>query len=123
MSDLEAILASATEALQGAADLPGLDQIRVRFLGKKGELTQLLKALGKLPPEERRAAGQAINRAKDSFAQALEQRRDVLQREAESSQLQAEAIDVSLPGRRGEAGGLHPITRTLERIESFFSIC
>ena len=120
MSELTTILASANQALDAAADLNGLDQIRVRYLGKKGELTQLLKTLGTLPPEQRRDAGQAINQAKEQFSEPLQRRLEVLQEQAVADQLRAEAIDVTLPGRGGESGSLHPITRTLERIEAFF---
>ncbi len=120
MSDLETILNDALSALAGVSDLAGLDQIRVQYLGKKGELTQQLKALGKLSAQERPAAGQAINKAKAQLSAAINQRRDALQASAVADQLKAEAIDVSLPGRRSDSGGLHPVTRTLERIEAFF---
>jgi phenylalanyl-tRNA synthetase alpha chain len=120
MSDLEATLKTAEQALAGAADLPALDQIRVQYLGKKGELTQLLKALGKLPTEQRPAAGQAINAAKERLSEAINQRREDLQSSAVADRLRAEAVDVSLPGRRAERGGLHPVTHTMERIEGFF---
>ena len=121
MSDLETILDVALSALAEVGDLAGLDQIRVQYLGKKGELTQQLKALGKLSAEERPAAGQQINKAKARLSDAINQRRDQLQASAVAEQLKAEAIDVSLPGRDGDSGGLHPVTRTLERIEAFFS--
>ncbi len=121
MSDIKSVLDAALAALAGAGDLNGLDQVRVQYLGKKGELTQLLKTLGKLPAEQRPAAGQAINAAKEQLSDAINQRRDALQASAESSQLRAESIDVSLPGRRLQSGGLHPVTRTMERIESFFT--
>jgi phenylalanyl-tRNA synthetase alpha chain len=121
MSDLETILDVALSALAEVSDLAGLDQIRVQYLGKKGELTQQLKALGKLSAEERPAAGQQINKAKARLSDAINQRRDQLQASAVAEQLKAEAIDVSLPGRDGDSGGLHPVTRTLERIEAFFS--
>jgi phenylalanyl-tRNA synthetase alpha chain len=121
MSDTKSVLDAALDALAGAGDLNGLDQVRVQYLGKKGELTQLLKTLGKLPADQRPAAGQAINAAKEQLSDAINQRRDELQASAEASQLRAESIDVSLPGRRPQTGGLHPVTRTMERIESFFT--
>jgi phenylalanyl-tRNA synthetase alpha chain len=121
MSDTKSVLDAALDALAGAGDLAGLDQVRVQYLGKKGELTQLLKTLGKLPADQRPAAGQAINAAKEQLSDAINQRRDDLQASAEASQLQAESIDVTLPGRRAQTGGLHPVTRTMERIESFFT--
>lgn len=121
MSDLETIISSAQSALGEAGNLPALEQIRVQYLGKKGELTQLLKGLGKLPAEERPAAGQAINDAKQLLSDALNQRRDQLQADAVASQLKNEAIDVTLEGRNAVGGGVHPVTRTMERIESFFS--
>ncbi len=121
MSDLENILGAARSALAEVSDLDELDQVRVRYLGKKGELTQLLKSLGKLPAEERPAAGQAINAAKQQLSESINQHRDDLQALAVANQLKAEAIDVTLPGRAAGSGGIHPVTRTMERIESFFS--
>ncbi len=121
MADTKRVLDAALDALAEAADLAVLDQIRVQYLGKKGELTQLLKTLGKLPAEDRRAAGQEINAAKNQLSDAINRCRDELQSRAEANQLKAESIDVSLPGRRHEIGGLHPVTRTMERIEGFFA--
>lgn len=121
MSDLSDVIETAQAALAGVDDLAALDQVRVRFLGKKGELTQLLKALGKLPAEERPGAGQAINTAKQQLSDAISTRQNALQTLAVAEQLAGEKIDVSLPGRNIESAGLHPVTRTLERIESFFS--
>jgi phenylalanyl-tRNA synthetase alpha chain len=97
-----------------------LDEVRVQYLGKKGLLTQQLKQLGALPPEERPAAGQAINRIKQQVQQAIEARRTELQAAALDAQLLQESIDVTLPGRRQSTGGLHPVTRTLQRIEQLF---
>jgi phenylalanyl-tRNA synthetase alpha chain len=121
MSDTKRVLDAALEALAQATDLDGLDRIRVQYLGKKGDLTQLLKSLGKLPAQDRRTAGQEINAAKEQLSDAINRCRDDLQARAEASQLKAESIDVTLPGRRPEIGGLHPVTRTMERIESFFA--
>jgi len=120
MSDLEAIKTAALAAVKVASDLPALDQVRVQYLGKKGELTQLLKSLGKLSNEERPAAGAAINAAKVVVAAALDSSKAVMEQTAINAKLADETIDVSLPGRGVENGGLHPVTRTLERIEKFF---
>lgn len=120
MSDLEAILKAGQEAVSASSDLAGLDEIRVQYLGKKGELTQQLKSLGQLPPEERKSAGQAVNVAKQALTDAINGRKEALQAEAVAARLKSEAVDVTLPGRRVDVGGLHPVTRTIERIESFF---
>jgi len=121
MDALADIIALATTEVSAAADLAALDAVRVRFLGKKGVLTERLKALGSLPSEERRTAGQAINDAKDLLQRALEDRRAALEAAALEAKLAAERIDVTLPGRGGRPGGLHPITRTLDRIERIFA--
>jgi len=92
----------------------------VDYLGKKGHLTQLLKGLGKLDPDERPAAGQRINEAKERVQEAINTRRENLEAAALDQQLAAESVDVTLPGRGREAGGLHPVTRTLRRIEEIF---
>ncbi|MEH6551028.1 MAG: phenylalanine--tRNA ligase subunit alpha [Pseudomonadales bacterium] len=120
MSDLESIKAEALAAVESAADLAGLDHVRVQYMGKKGELTAQLKSLGKLSAEERPAAGAAINEAKQQVSQALDARKNAMQAAAVAAQLANETIDVSLPGRNASVGGLHPVTRTIERIESFF---
>ncbi|CAH0533448.1 Phenylalanine--tRNA ligase alpha subunit [Vibrio stylophorae] len=120
MQQLEAIIANATQALAEVDNLAALDEIRVQYLGKKGDLTLQLQSLGKLPPEERREAGQLINQAKQEVQQAINARRDALQKAELEAKLAAETIDVTLPGRRIENGGLHPVTRTIERIETFF---
>lgn len=120
MQHLQEIIANATAAINAAESLVALDEVRVQYLGKKGELTVQLQSLGKLPPEERRTAGQEINVAKDAVQKALAERKDALQSAELEAKLAAETIDVTLPGRRIENGGLHPVTRTIERIESFF---
>ncbi len=120
MQHLDEIIANATAAIEQADSLVALDEVRVQFLGKKGELTLQLQSLGKLPPEERRTAGQEINKAKQVVQTLLVERKDALQRAELEAKLTAETIDVSLPGRRIENGGIHPVTRTIERIESFF---
>ncbi|ALM52678.1 phenylalanine--tRNA ligase subunit alpha [Halomonas huangheensis] len=120
MDHLPVLVQQAREAIKAADNMVALDEIRVRYLGKKGELTALLKGLGKLPPEERPAAGEQINQAKQALAQELETRRDTLARAELDARLADERVDVTLPGRGQPAGGLHPVTRTLERIESLF---
>jgi phenylalanyl-tRNA synthetase alpha chain len=112
---------AALGAIADAADLGELDQVRVRYLGKSGELTALLKQLGGLPKDARPAAGAEINRAKDAVQAALESRRSDLEHAALGARLAAERIDVTLPGRGQRPGGLHPITRTLRRIERLFA--
>jgi phenylalanyl-tRNA synthetase alpha chain len=121
MDALTDLLDLATREASGAADLAALDAVRVRFLGKKGVFTERLKAVGGLPAEERRAAGQAINEARDVFQAVLEARRQTLEAAGLEARLLAERVDVTLPGRGPQGGGLHPITRTLERIERIFA--
>ena len=119
-AELDKIVAEACQQINDAQDLKALDQVRVNFLGKKGSLTEKMKNLGKLSPEERPVAGQAINKAKGVVQKAIEERKGTLQAEELNAKLAAESLDVSLPGRRQERGGLHPVTRTLQRIESLF---
>jgi phenylalanyl-tRNA synthetase alpha chain len=120
-ADLEGLHAEALELVAGAEDRRALDEIRVRFLGKKGALTGLLKQLGQMPHEQRREAGQAVNQAKQSLELAIGQREDALRDEELTRRLVAERIDVTLPGRAVEAGGIHPVTRALDRILTIFS--
>jgi phenylalanyl-tRNA synthetase alpha chain len=119
--DLQALTAKAQSDIEVASSLDALDQIRVSYLGKKGELTSLLKTLGTLPAEERKSAGQDINRAKQDVQQAIEARKTALQADALQAKLASERIDVTLPGRGQSTGGLHPVTRTMQRIEELFS--
>ena len=118
---IDPLRAAALAAIADSPDLVQLDQVRVRYLGKSGELTALLKQLGTLPKEERPAAGQLINQAKDEVQQAMDGRKSVLEQAALSARLAAERIDVTLPGRGQCTGGLHPVTRTLRRIERLFA--
>ena len=120
-ADLEEIVTRAREAIAAAEDLAGLDQVRVQYLGKKGSLTAQMKRLGELDPEERPQAGQAINQAKQRVEEALAGRKQALEAASLESKLAEEALDVTLPGRGQERGGLHPVTRTLERIEELFA--
>jgi phenylalanyl-tRNA synthetase alpha chain len=121
LQDLVELVHNAQLALAQAGDLARLEQIRVHYLGKKGLLTERLKQLGQLPPEQRPPAGQAINEAKQEVQNAIEARKAALLAEQLDRRLSAEAIDVTLPGRGQQPGGLHPITRTLERIEALFA--
>lgn len=118
---ISALQDAALAAIAQAADLATLDQARVRYLGKNGELTALLKRLGTLPPEERPAAGQDINRAKVVVQEAIETRKTALETAALNARLAAERIDVSLPGRGTRPGSLHPVTRAMRRIERLFA--
>ncbi|NLW05189.1 MAG: phenylalanine--tRNA ligase subunit alpha [Pseudomonadaceae bacterium] len=111
----------ALEKVAQTSDSQTLDQLRVHYLGKKGELTSLLKTLGSLPAEERPKAGEVINQAKEVVQNALNARKDELDSAALNARLATESIDISLPGRGQEMGGLHPVTRTINRIEDFFS--
>ena len=120
MSELNSLLQSATAEIEAVTDLLSLDQLRVGYLGKKGEVTSLLKNLGKLPGNERREAGQEINKVKQAIQQMLEDRKIVLNEEQINAKLAAETIDVTLPGRGLEKGGLHPVTLTMTRIEKMF---
>ena len=120
MNDTEELQKQALSEIDSANDLGQLDQIRVNYLGKKGLLTQQLKQLGKLPAEERPQAGQVINQSKTVVQQAIESRKQALEDEHLNEQINEGRIDTSLPGRGGKRAGLHPITLTLQRIESLF---
>lgn len=121
MENLEQLVHDGLKAVEQADGLQALDQVRVQYLGKKGVITQQAKTLGKLSAEERPAAGQKINEAKGQVEQAINAKRSNLERIAIEQKLASESIDVSLPGRGQDLGGLHPVTRTLQRIEEFFS--
>jgi len=118
--ELDAIVEEAKGRIDAAEDAATLDAVRVEFMGKKGRLTDLLKGLGKLSAEERPAAGQKINVAKQAIQQAIGEKGDALKRAALDKQLAEEAVDVTLPGRTEFPGNLHPVNRTIERIEKFF---
>jgi phenylalanyl-tRNA synthetase alpha chain len=124
MATVEALSALVEQALadvDSTANLAALDEVRVRFLGKKGLLTELLKGLGKLSADERPAAGQQINDAKTSIQAALEMHRIRLEQATLELELAKGTIDVTLPGRGQEPGSLHPVTRTRLRIEQIFA--
>ena len=121
MQSLDEISARAHEELDVAADLGALDAVRVRYLGKQGQLTEQLKALSQLPVEDRPLAGKRINELKRDVESKLKARRAELEDADVARKLESERLDVTLPGRGQRRGGLHPITRTLERIEDFFT--
>ncbi len=119
-SSVDALVRQALGEVAASGDLTALDDVRVRWLGKKGTLTEQLKALGALPADQRRAAGQQINEAKQSLQVALDERRDALERARVEQELLSGRVDVTLPGRGEERGALHPITRARQRIELLF---
>ena len=119
--EIEALVQEALAAIEKTNDLSEFDQIRVQYMGKKGVLTEKLKSLGKLPPEQRPIVGQSINAAKQQIQTNLEDRKNKLQQEALDKELAAEAVDVTLPGRGIKQGGLHPVTKTMQRIEELFA--
>jgi phenylalanyl-tRNA synthetase alpha chain len=120
MENLKQLVTQAINEFAKAVEPAKLEETKARYLGKDGSLTALLKGLGKLPAEARKSAGAAINAAKDNLEAALAARRDELRRAQLDVQLAAEALDVTLPGRAQSRGALHPVTRTLERIEQLF---
>ncbi|WP_350359301.1 phenylalanine--tRNA ligase subunit alpha [Vreelandella sp. SM1641] len=120
MDHLPTLVSEARDAIQAAQSVAALDELRVRYLGKKGEVTALLKGLGKLSADDRPAAGERINQAKQTLADEIDAKRQELESAALNTRLAAERIDVTLPGRGQSNGGLHPVTRTLERIEGLF---
>ena len=120
MEKLDQIVQAASADFAAARDGAQLEQSKAVYLGKSGSMTELLKGLGKLPAEERKAAGAAINQAKNAIETALEARRQALRDAQLEAQLAAEALDVTLPGRGAASGGLHIVNRTLERLESLF---
>ncbi|MFK4753695.1 phenylalanine--tRNA ligase subunit alpha [Oceanobacter antarcticus] len=120
MENLEALTQQALAAVSDAQDVAALDQVRVQFLGKKGEITSLMKNLGNVSPEERPKIGAVINEAKNQVQDAINRRKQALESAALEARLAAEKVDVTLPGRALQEGSLHPVTRTLERIETFF---
>jgi phenylalanyl-tRNA synthetase alpha chain len=120
VSSLDELEQAALKEVSSAIDTAALDNVRVRYLGKKGLLTLQLKQLGKLPAEDRPAAGQEINRIKQRLQEEINTRGDTLQATALDAQLAGEKIDVTLAGRGQSQGGLHPVTRTMRRIEQLF---
>jgi phenylalanyl-tRNA synthetase alpha chain len=121
MENLGLLTEEAINAVEAAADVAALDLVRVEYLGKKGKLTSLLKGLGALSAEERPAAGAKINKAKEQVQESLNARKLFLEESNIAEQLAAETLDVTLPGRQGDKGSLHPVSRTMARIEAFFT--
>lgn len=121
MQSLEELQQQAEAAVRGAVDLKTLDACRVHYLGKKGILTEYLKSLGKLSPEERPVAGQKINSIKEVIQGLIEQRDNEFKRKQVDEQLISETIDITLPGRGQEAGSIHPISKTFEELRRIFT--
>ena len=121
MTTLEDVLMHAQGELAAADSLSVLDQVRVQYVGKKGLITERMKTLGTLPPDERKEAGALINHARDQFNAALEVRKSFLEAQELELRLSRETIDVTLPGRGQQTGGLHPVTLTLQRISELFA--
>lgn len=120
MVDTDSLLADALQAIGVAKEEATLDALRVQYLGKKGSFTALLKSLGQLPPDKRPAAGEQINAAKTELQSALELRKVALVKASLDAKLSSEKIDITLPGRRQNFGGLHPISITIDRITDIF---
>ncbi len=121
MHDLESRAVQALTDIEQTCTLDALDALRVGLLGKNGIVTTALKSLGALAPDERKARGAEVNRVKDQLAEALAARKQVLEQAELDRRLASEKLDITLPGRDGERGGIHPITRALERIASIFA--
>ncbi|NIK08091.1 phenylalanyl-tRNA synthetase alpha chain [Xanthomonas arboricola] len=121
MSEIQSLTERALADVAAAQTPDQLEALRVALLGKSGSITAQLKQLGTLPADQRKAAGEAINLARDALTAALSERKHALENAALDARLAGERIDVTLPGRRGERGGLHPVTRTLERIVEIFA--
>jgi phenylalanyl-tRNA synthetase alpha chain len=119
--ELDAQIEQALTQIEAASSLDALDALRVALLGKSGLVTEQLKALGRLAPDERKAQGALVNRAKERLHDAIAQRKSALENAAFDARLADEKIDITLPGRNADLGGIHPVTRTLERIIDIFS--
>jgi len=120
MNDLDSLVQAAAADFNAAPAAAALEDAKARYLGKSGRLTELLKALGALPVDQKKTRGALINQAKAQIEAALQARREALAAIELDKQLQAESLDVTLPGRRRGSGGLHPVSRTIERIEAIF---
>jgi len=120
-TDLEELSSKAAAEIEGATDPRVLEQMRVDLLGKKGRVTELLKQLGGMAPEQRKAFGEQVNRVKETLSAALERKAQALDEAELARKLASETIDVTLPGRGEEVGALHPVTRTIRRIERIFN--
>jgi len=116
----DTLIQDAITAIAASDTLPALTELRVRYLGRKGLVTEQLKSLGSLPADERREVGQQLNRAKNEISAAIDARQSALQQAELDAKLTGQELDVSLPGRGQQPGSIHPITRSLERIEKIF---
>ena len=121
MQALDDLKAEATAAIESAEDSAALEKLRVEWLGKKGRVTELLKSLGQLDADERPKVGAEINAVKQFLNEQISERKETLQQAAIATQLAAESLDVTLPGRREDLGALHPITRTIERMAAYLA--
>lgn len=121
MKSVDEIIREALSALDAAAGLQALDELRVAYLGKKGVLTEQLKTLGQASPEERKALGQELNIAKQKLSDAIDARHAVLNAAAINTQLEAERVDVTLPVRHEATGSIHPISQVIEEISAIFA--
>lgn len=117
---LEALRDSAIDEIQRADSPPALESLRVRYLGKKGLLTEQLKRIGQLPPEARRDFGQAVNQAKTVVADAISAQTQALEAAVREQQLLTQTVDVTLPGRNVSVGSIHPVTRSIRRMKDIF---
>ncbi len=120
MQNLDDLIPQAQADFVGSATVTDLENAKAKYLGKSGALTEAMKGLGKLSAEERPLAGAAINLVKQAIEEALKQRREALLKAEQDKQLASESLDVTLPARTLAQGGLHPVTVTLERIETLF---
>ena len=120
MQDVDTLITEALSVFAGIDDADELESAKARYLGKSGAITELRKTLGTLPAAERPAMGARFNQAKDTLEEALRARREAIQSTRLDARLKEEALDVTLPGRGQGVGGLHPVTRTLERVETLF---
>ena len=120
MQSLDEIIEYAIQSINDVKDLSELDNIRVQILGKKGSLTSLLQNLGKLPPSERKEAGQKINKEKQKVVKLINEKKEELEKAALKQKLAEETIDISLAGRNSSVGGIHPVTKSIRRLETIF---
>jgi len=120
MNELDALVDSARDAFARAGTPADLENAKAQYLGKSGQITELMKGMGALSVEEKKTRGAAFNQAKQSIEAALTARRQALADAELQSQLKAEALDVTLPGRQRGQGGLHPVSLTMERLEAIF---
>ncbi len=117
---LKAISGAAADAFRRADKLEKLEELRVRFLGKKGELTAVMKGMGKLSPEERPVIGQLANEVRSRIEQALEEKKNALEAELQNAKMKRERLDVTMPGRRSAEGGKHPLLTVLDDLKDIF---